>query len=200
VNVVLVMPVLLGFASLWVEKKVGEMTGEEELTSRNRELAAQGLANSFVSLFGGIPGAQATIRSVLILNEGATTRLAGVMVGAFVIVELLLFQDWIALIPKAVFTGVLIKVGYDVFDWRPLKIYWREVRGGRVPESTEPQKRPGVTHLNVLLLLGTTLVTVLINLNVAVVGFCVIYYLLRWFCPIHDLEAETETEGFADEG
>jgi sulfate permease, SulP family len=164
-----------------VDKKVGEMTGDEERTSRNRELAALGLANCLVSLFGGIPGAQSTIRSVLIMNEGAVTRLAGVMVGAFVIVELLLFQDWIALIPKAVFIGVLIKVGYDVFDWQPLKIYWREVRGGRVPENSDPQKRPGVTHLSVLLILGTMLVTVLINFNVAVVGFCVIYYLLRWF-------------------
>ena len=90
----------------------------------------------------------------LIMNEGAVTRLAGVMVGAFVIVELLLFQDWIALIPKAVFIGALIKAGVDVFDWHPLKIYWREVRGGRVPENSDPQKRPGATHLSVLLILG----------------------------------------------
>ena len=202
--------------SLVVDKKVGEMLGEESETARNRELTAQGVANSVVSLFGGIPGAQATIRSVLILNEGAVTRLAGVMVGAFVIVELLLFQDWIALIPKAVFTGVLIKVGYDVFDWQPLKIYWRALRtdrvprdrtgrvprdrSGRVPKVAEETKCPKVTHLNIALILGTTLVTVLINLNVAVVGFCLLFYLLRWRWPIRDLVTETETEGFADEG
>jgi SulP family sulfate permease len=151
-------------------------------------------------LFGVIPGAQATIRSVLIINEGAVTRLAGVMVGAFVLVELLLFQDWIAAIPKAVFTGVLIKVGYDVFDWQPLEIYWRELREGRVPAATEKTQRPMVTHLNVFLILGTTVVTVLVNLNVAVVGFCLVYYLIKLYRPVHDLVNETETEGFADEG
>ena len=102
----------------------------------------------------------------------------------------------------------MIKVGYDVFDWQPLKIYWRALRtdrvprdrSGRVPKDAEETKCPKVTHLNIALILGTTLVTVLINLNVAVVGFCLLFYLLRWRWPIRDLVTETETEGFADEG
>merc|ERR1712100_77581 len=47
-------------------------------TNKGLELIGQALGNGFCALFGGIPGAQATIRSVLILNEGAMTRLAGV--------------------------------------------------------------------------------------------------------------------------
>ena len=47
-------------------------------------------------------------------------RIAGIMVGVFVLIEMLLFQDWIGLIPQAVFSGVLLKVGYDVFDWNPI--------------------------------------------------------------------------------
>ncbi len=104
------------------------------------------------------------------------------------------------------------------FDWQLLKIYWRALRTdrvprdrtgrvpkdrtGRVPKDAEETKCPKVTHLNIALILGTTLVTVLINLNVAVVGFCLLFYLLRWRWPIRDLvtETETETEGFADEG
>ena len=122
----------------------------------------------------------------------------------------------IVFIPKAVFTGVLIKVGMTFFDWQLLKIYWRALRTGRVPrdrtgrvpkdrtgrvpKDAEETKCPKVTHLNIALILGTTLVTVLINLNVAVVGFCLLFYLLRWRWPIRDLVTETETEGFADEG
>ena len=62
---------------------------------------AQGIAAGAVEVFGVIPGAQATIRSVLIINENATMRLAGVFVGAFVLVEFILFQDAIGLIPQA---------------------------------------------------------------------------------------------------
>ena len=115
--------------SLVVDRKVEVMHGHKDITKPNQELCAQGIANAAVSLFGGIPGAQATIRSVLILNEGATMRLAGVLVGIFVLIEMLMFQDLISLIPQAVFSGVLLKVGYDVFDWVPLRQYCYHVLG-----------------------------------------------------------------------
>ena len=56
-----------------------------------------------------------------------------------------------------------------------------------------------VTHLNVLFIVGTTLVTVLVNLNVAVVTFCVLFYVIQMFRPVHDLVPVTETEGVVDE-
>jgi SulP family sulfate permease len=185
--------------SLVVDKKVQLMFNSKETTAQSKELAAQGVANAAVATFGGIPGAQATIRSVLILNEGAVTRLAGVMVGLFVLVEMILFQDLISAIPKAVFTGVLIKVGYDVFDWQPLILYWNEIKQGKVPDAAHPTGRPMVTHLNMLFIAGTTIVTVLVDLNVAVVSFCVLFYVIGAFRPIHDLIQDSETEGFADE-
>ena len=185
--------------SLVVDKKAQAIFGTDEKTAQNQELAAQGAANAAVAVFGGIPGAQATIRSVLILNEGALTRIAGVMVGVFVLSEMILFQDLIAAIPKAVFSGVLIKVGYDVFDWQPLRLYLTELRQGSVPDAAHPTGRPMVTHLNMFFIAGTTIVTVLINLNVAVIAFCVLFYILRAIRPIHDLDQDSETEGFTDE-
>ena len=221
--------------SLVVDKKVQALFGTNETTALNRELAAQGVANATVATFGGIPGAQATIRSVLILNEGAMTRLAGVMVGVFVLIEMLTFQDLIGMIPKAVFSGVLIKVGYDVFDWQPVKVYWKELTQGAVPSELEANTklaagadtnfgvdvmtaeigdtteslsnqpvvkkrvRASVTHLNMLFIFGTTIVTVLVNLNIAVIAFCASYYLLRLFVPVHDLVDSSETEGMGDE-
>ena len=63
--------------ALVVDKLMEQDLGVEEQTKQNKELAAQGLANAAAGLIGGIPGAQATIRSVLILKEGATMRIAG---------------------------------------------------------------------------------------------------------------------------
>ena len=165
--------------SLVVDRKVEVMHGHKDITKPNQELCAQGIANAAVSLFGGIPGAQATIRSVLILNEGATMRLAGVLVGIFVLIEMLMFQDLITLIPQAVFSGVLLKVGYDVFDWVPLRQYCYQVLG---QSRTQPRL---VSHSGMALIVGTTLVTVLINLSVAVIAFTIIFYAIRRF---HDLE------------
>merc|ERR1712113_1137216 len=106
-----------------MDQKVDEKYKEGERwpkTRQNQELCAQGVANGFVAFFGGIPGAQATIRSVLILNEGARTRVAGTMVGVFAILEMVALQNLVGKIPQAVFSGVLLKVGYDVFDYAPL--------------------------------------------------------------------------------
>jgi SulP family sulfate permease len=91
--------------SLVVDKLIQERDKSDEVTHKGQELFAQGLANAFVALFGGLPGAQATIRSVLILKEGGTMRLAGTAAGVFVMVEMLIFQNFVKLIPQAVFTG-----------------------------------------------------------------------------------------------
>lgn len=195
--------------SLVVDKKMQKLFKRDETTNQNQELAAQGFANAAVAFLGGIPGAQATIRSVLILNEGAMTRIACVLVGVFVLIEMVVFQDMISLIPISVFSGVLFKVGYDVFDWQPVLVYLRELRSGSVPDAdkaNEPvtdlkEPRPGmVTHMNMFFIAGTTLVTVLVNLNVAVISFCVLFYSMKALRPIHDLFEELETEGFGDEG
>ena len=70
--------------SLVVDKMVQERDDSNETTNKAKELFAQGLANGVVAIFGGLPGAQATIRSVLILKEGGTKRLAGIAAGMHV--------------------------------------------------------------------------------------------------------------------
>jgi len=172
--------------SLVVDRKYQLMHQISAATRPNKELAAQGVANASVALFGGIPGAQATIRSVLILNEGATMRFAGIMVGVFVLIEMLLFQDWIGLIPQAVFSGVLLKVGYDVFDWSPIMSYFRRrVRDtgvGGVAQSNS------VSHWAMAFIVGTTLITVFVNLTAAVLLASVLFYLLRDRTHLVDLD------------
>ncbi len=182
---------------------VDRMSGEK--TRQDKELAAQGIANSFIAFIGGIPGAQATIRSVLMLKEHATLRIAGIMVGVFVLVEIVLFQHLINQIPKAVFVGVLLKVGYDVFDFKPLQIYFAEVmrlRSDLLHDffNRHEEEQVFVTNREVLMIAGTAAITVFINLNIAVAMFTILFYLhnkiLFRHNPMRDLLPEQETEAF----
>jgi SulP family sulfate permease len=176
--------------SLVVDKLVVDTLGYEDDTQQNKELAAQGIANGLVAFIGGIPGAQATIRSVLILKENATLRLAGILSGVFVLVEMLLFQDWVQYIPLSVFAGLLIKVGYDVMDWGPIVAY---VKGFTQKGDSK------ITHLDMFFIAGTTIVTVVVNLNVAVISFTVLFYVLKRFLPNMQDVTQEVTEGFSDE-
>lgn len=155
---------------------------------------------------GGIPGAQATIRSVLMLKENASLRLSGIMVGVFILIEMILFQDLINLIPKAVFVGVLIKVGYDVFDFKPLRLYGKAVTKKRAVMfkrffSRHDDEPIFVTNRELIMILGSALVTVLIDLNTAVICFSLLFYLHNKVFnrknPMRDLAPELETDAFA---
>merc|ERR1719262_884327 len=135
-----------------VDSKVLDMYPEEQRwrpTYKNLELTGQALGNTACAFFGGIPGAQATIRSVLILNEGAMTRLAGLFAGLLTIIEIAALQSLVALIPQCVLTGVLFKVGYDCFDWVPFLTYINtKVLRKEHPGATDSSKAndPVVTH------------------------------------------------------
>lgn len=183
---------------------VDKLSGERTL--QNKELIAQGVANSAVALVGGIPGAQATIRSVLMIKEKATLRIAGIVVGVFVLIEMILFQSWINLIPKAVFVGVLFKVGYDVFDFMPLRLYAKEVARKRAAMfknffSRHDDEAIFVTNRELLMILGSAAATVFLDLNMAVGSFTLLFYLhnklVNRHNPMRDLVPEIETEAFA---
>lgn len=150
--------------TLMVALIIDRMRGEK--TKKNKELMAQGLANAAVGLIGGVPGTQASIRSVLMTKEGATMRLAGVMVGVFVIFEMLMLQGWLALIPQAAFVGILAKVGWDVCDKKPI---WAFITG----KANKPNA------LDFFTIIGTALLTVY-SLTLAVVVFTALYYAISF--------------------
>lgn len=174
-----------------------------EKTNQGKELVAQGIANGFVAFIGGIPGAQATIRSVLIIKENATLRLAGVMVGVFVFLEIVLFKEYINFIPQAVFAGVLFKVGYDVFDFIPFRLYGKELKKFKWSLfkdffSSHKQDKIFISNREMILIIGTVAVTLFVNLNAAVILFTGLFYLANKILwkknPIRDLEPFVETE------
>ncbi len=87
----------------------------------NKELIGQGIGNSIGALFGGIPGAGATIRTVVNINAGGKTRLSGMMSSILLLVILLALGPIASQIPAAVLAGILITVGIGVMDYKGLK-------------------------------------------------------------------------------
>ncbi len=87
----------------------------------NKELIGQGIGNSIAALFGGIPGAGATIRTVVNINSGGKTRLSGMIAGILLFVILLAIAPLASKIPAAVLAGILITVGIGVMDYKGLK-------------------------------------------------------------------------------
>lgn len=154
--------------SLLTALVMDKMTHEK--SNLNKELIAQGLGNGLAAVVQGIPGAQATIRSVLLIKEGAQSRIAGVLLGFFALISLLLLKDWLALVPAAVFIGVLWKAGLEVSDKEFPKLYlanrW----------YTSPER-----NVQLALIVYTTLITVLVDLNIAVLSGTALFYIGKFF-------------------
>ncbi|NQX86504.1 MAG: SulP family inorganic anion transporter [Flavobacteriaceae bacterium] len=87
----------------------------------NKELVGQGIGNSIAALFGGIPGAGATIRTVVNINSGGKTKLSGMIAGVLLFFILLALAPLASQIPEAVLAGILITVGIGVMDYKGLK-------------------------------------------------------------------------------
>ncbi|MEP2669879.1 MAG: SulP family inorganic anion transporter [Cyclobacteriaceae bacterium] len=86
----------------------------------NRELIGQGLGNMVAALIGGIPGAGATMRTVVNVRSGGRTRVSGVVHGIFLLVVLLGLGRYAAEIPLSVLAGILITVGIGIIDYKGL--------------------------------------------------------------------------------
>lgn len=91
----------------------------------NKELIGQGIGNSLCAFIGGIPGAGATMRTVINVKSGGTSRLSGMIHAITLLLIILFFAPLASQIPMAILAGILVKVGIDILDYRFLTI-WRD--------------------------------------------------------------------------
>ena len=83
----------------------------------NRELIGQGIANASAGFLSGLPGAGATMRTVINIKSGGQTPLSGMTHSVVLLMVLLGAGPLAAQIPTALLAGILIKVGLDIIDW-----------------------------------------------------------------------------------
>ena len=87
----------------------------------NKELVGQGIGNAIGAFFGGLPGAGATIRTVVNINSGGKTRISGMIAGVLLLIIMVSLGPVASKIPAAVLAGILITVGISVMDYKGLK-------------------------------------------------------------------------------
>lgn len=147
----------------------------------NKELIGQGIGNSIASVFGGIPGAGATIRTVVNINAGGKTRLSGMIAGIMLLIILLGLSGVASKIPAAVLAGILITVGIGVMDYKGLRAIPalpKDVKIGPLKLSSE-----------VIIMLIVLLLSTFWNLVFAV-GIGLVIASLMFMKKIGDLTAE----------
>lgn len=111
----LVLAVLGSIDALLTSVIAENMTRRE--SDANKELVGQGVGNMASGLFGGLPGAGATMGTVLNIKTGGRTALSGLVRAGILLVVVLWAAELTAQIPLAVLAGIALKVGFDIIDW-----------------------------------------------------------------------------------
>jgi len=114
------------------------------------ELIAQGTANIASGIFGGIPATGAIARTVANIKNGGRTPVAGMVHAIVLLLIMLMFMPYAKLIPLSSLAAILIIVAYNMSEWREFKALFK------APKS------------DVLVLLITFIITVLVDLVVAI--------------------------------
>ncbi|KIM10352.1 MAG: sulfate permease [Sulfuricurvum sp. PC08-66] len=86
-----------------------------------KELIGQGIGNTVAGLIGGLPGAGATMRTVVNINAGGRTKLSGAIHGIVLLIVLLGAGEYAKLIPLPVLAGILITVGIGIIDYKGMR-------------------------------------------------------------------------------
>ncbi|WP_111309995.1 SulP family inorganic anion transporter [Confluentibacter sediminis] len=116
----------------------------------NIELIAQGAANIFSSLFGGIPATGAIARTATNVKNGGRTPIAGITHALVLLSIMLLFAPYAKLIPLSCLAGILMVVAYHMSEWRQFRSI---LKGNR---------------MDIIILLTTFFLTVIFDLIIAI--------------------------------
>jgi len=116
----------------------------------NTELIAQGVANIVTPFFGGIAATGAIARTATNVKNGGRTPIAGIVHSITLLLIMLIFASYAKLIPMSALAGILIVVSYNMSEWRS---FVSILRG---------------SGFDIIVLLSTFLLTVFVDLTVAI--------------------------------
>ena len=114
----LILALLGSVDSLLISLVADSMTGTQH--KPNRELVGQGIGNMVAGLFGGLPGAGSPVLTVTNIRAGGRSRVSGVCFALLLLALVLGLAPYFEPIPHAVLAGILMKIGFDIIDWRLL--------------------------------------------------------------------------------
>jgi SulP family sulfate permease len=114
VEAALILAVLGAIDSLLTSLVADNMTRTRH--DSNRELIGQGIGNTVSGLFGAIPGAGATMRTVANIRTGGATKISGMLHSVLLLAVVVSLSPLDSMIPHAVLAGILVKVGWDIID------------------------------------------------------------------------------------
>ncbi|OIU72037.1 SulP family inorganic anion transporter [Rossellomorea aquimaris] len=101
--------------SLLTASIVDDMT--DTASDKNKEAKGQGMANIVSGFFGGMAGCAMIGQSVINVKSGGRGRLSAFVAGTFLMILILLLNDFLVQIPMAALVGVMIMVSIGTFDW-----------------------------------------------------------------------------------
>ena len=114
----IILALLGSVDSLLTSLVADSMTGNRH--NPDRELIGQGIGNMAAGLIGALPGAGATMGTVINIRSGGSTPVSGALRALLLFALVLGLGRLVEPIPLAALAGVLVKVGWDIVDWRML--------------------------------------------------------------------------------
>lgn len=105
---------------------VEKLDKNHRYSSRNRELAAQGIANIVCGIFGGIPLTVSIVSSSLNITSGAKTKLSSFFLGVLLLLSLWILDDWLRFIPMPVLAAILLHTGYTLIKPKSFKAIYMQ--------------------------------------------------------------------------
>ena len=121
----LILALLGSVDSLLTSLVADSLTGTRH--KPNRELVGQGIGNMISGLLGGLPGAGATMGTVVNIRAGGSTPVSGALRAIFLLLLALGLGPLVEPIPHAVLAAIMMKVGWDIIDW-PLVVRVHRLR------------------------------------------------------------------------
>ncbi len=124
-TLMIILPYSLGLAVVGLLESMMTATIVDDLTDttsdRNRECKGQGVANIGAGLLGGMAGCAMIGQSIINIKSGGRTRLSTFTAGAFLLVLVLVLDQWLVQIPMAALVAVMIMVSIGTFSWDSLR-------------------------------------------------------------------------------
>ncbi|MBU3229171.1 SulP family inorganic anion transporter [Clostridium algidicarnis] len=123
----LTIAILAGVESLLSAVVADGMIGGKHRS--NMELIAEGVANIFSGMFGGIPVTGAIARTAANVKNGGRTPVAGIVHSFGILIIMMLFMPYVKLIPMASLASILVLVAYNMMEWEAFKQIFKAPKG-----------------------------------------------------------------------